>query len=503
MDFVTWFLVSGLIALVIGYFLSGPNNLPPGPRPLPLLGNTRDLQDGSPHLLFYQWAKKYGNVMRIYYGTKMMIVLSGYKVIHDCLVKKSQIFANRPPLYINNTVTGINGVSQLRVGRRMVEQRKFVYNCLREVGRLGKIDLERKIFEEIEVMVCWLIFLQVMFHVFDELKEKPFDPHGVISKAVANTLSNICFGFRFEYDDPRFLKLLGTVPADGSVVLTADLLQHLPMLRFLPKYRDMLKAVFVMADNFIGVIRDEIDEHVKRFKPENEACDIIDAFLLEMHRAEVNGDKDSSFSRKQMEWFVGDLFIGGSASPTFQLVWTLVLLVANPEVYKRVENEIDDVIGSARPPKASDRSKMPYTEATILEVLRYSSPAPLAIPHCTTEEVKVEGYTIPANTVVTPNLFSIDRDPKTWKHPFEFYPGHFLDEDGSFHRPEAFLPFSAGTRVCPGEALAKLEIFIFLTSLLQRYHFRLPEGAPPLDTRHGETSNYVRLPRDLVAVKRT
>lgn len=82
MDFVTWFLLSGLVALVIGYFLSGPKNLPPGPRPLPLLGNTRDLQDGSPHLLFYQWAKKYGNVMRIYYGTKMMIVLSGYKVIH-------------------------------------------------------------------------------------------------------------------------------------------------------------------------------------------------------------------------------------------------------------------------------------------------------------------------------------------------------------------------------------------------------------------------------------
>lgn len=62
-----------------------------------------------------------------------------------------------------------------------------------------------------------------------------------------------------------------------------------------------------------------------------------------------------------MEWFVGDLFIGGSASPTFQLVWTLVLLVANPEVYKRVQSEVDDVIGSARPPKAKDRSKMPYT----------------------------------------------------------------------------------------------------------------------------------------------
>lgn len=67
-----------------------------------------------------------------------------------------------------------------------------------------------------------------------------------------------------------------------------------------------------------------------------------------------------------------------------------------------------------------------------------------AIPHYTTEEVEVEGYTIPANTVVTPNLFSIDRDPETWKHPFEFYPGHFLDENGAFYRPEAFLPFSAG-----------------------------------------------------------
>lgn len=132
---------------------------------------------------------------------------------------------------------------------------------------------------------------------------------------------------------------------------------------------------------------------------------------------------------------------------------------------------------------------MPYTEATIMEVQRLSMVVPLAIPHMTSEKTVLQGYTIPKGTVVIPNLWSVHRDPAIWEKPDDFCPDRFLDDQGQLLKRETFIPFGIGKRVCMGEQLAKMELFLMFVSLMQSFTFALPEGSekPIMTGRFGLT----------------
>ncbi|CAJ0922689.1 unnamed protein product [Ranitomeya imitator] len=79
---------------------------------------------------------------------------------------------------------------------------------------------------------------------------------------------------------------------------------------------------------------------------------------------------------------------------------------------------------------------------------------------------------------IVPNLTSVLKDKSIWKKPFQFYPEHFMDSEGNFVKNEVFIPFSAGRRICVGEPLARMNLFIFFTSLLQHFEFCIPDDQP-------------------------
>uniref|UniRef100_A0A3Q1JSW2 Uncharacterized protein n=1 Tax=Anabas testudineus TaxID=64144 RepID=A0A3Q1JSW2_ANATE len=105
----------------------------------------------------------------------------------------------------------------------------------------------------------------------------------------------------------------------------------------------------------------------------------------------------------------------------------------------------------------TDRENMPYTDADTI----------------------LDKYTIPKGTIILATLNSVLHDESMWETPHSFNPQHFLDQEGKFRKREAFLPFSAGKRVCIGEQLARMELFLFFTSLLQRFSFSAPPGEQP------------------------
>uniref|UniRef100_A0A3Q4I8P9 Uncharacterized protein n=1 Tax=Neolamprologus brichardi TaxID=32507 RepID=A0A3Q4I8P9_NEOBR len=149
------------------------------------------------------------------------------------------------------------------------------------------------------------------------------------------------------------------------------------------------------------------------------------------------------------------------------------------EHQERVQAEIDAVVGSSRQPSVSDRENMPYTDAVIHEIQRMGNIIPLNVLRMTSNETTVDKYTIPKGTMILASLDSVLHDESMWETPHSFNPQHFLDKDGKFHKRDAFLPFSTGKRVCLGEQLARMELFLLFTSLLQRFSLSPPAGEQP------------------------
>ncbi|XP_052496608.1 cytochrome P450 2D14-like [Budorcas taxicolor] len=145
---------------------------------------------------------------------------------------------------------------------------------------------------------------------------------------------------------------------------------------------------------------------------------------------------------------------------------------------RRVQQEIDDVIGKVRRPEMGDQALMPFTVAVVHEVLRFADIALLGMPHMTSRDIEVQGFHVPKGTTLITNLSSVLKVETIWEKPFRFHPEHFLDALGRFVKQEAFIPFSAGRRACLGEPLARMELFLFFTSLLQHFSFLVPAGQP-------------------------
>ncbi len=152
----------------------------------------------------------------------------------------------------------------------------------------------------------------------------------------------------------------------------------------------------------------------------------------------------------------------------------LNLLVHHPRVYKRLQKETDIIIGHDRLPNIFDRDSMPYTVATIQELLRIHSLVPALLPHVAMEDSTVSGYKLPAGTVVFPLVCFMHHDEKFWGDPLVFRPERFLDDTGKLLPPEHpnrkhCLQFGAGVRECVGEIFALRRLFIFVTSLAQAF----------------------------------
>ncbi|XP_005352634.3 cytochrome P450 2C42-like [Microtus ochrogaster] len=157
--------------------------------------------------------------------------------------------------------------------------------------------------------------------------------------------------------------------------------------------------------------------------------------------------------------------------------FALLLLLKHPHVTAKVQEEIDLVVGRQRSPCLQVRKQMPYTDAVIHEIQRFIDITPNNLPHEVTCDVKFRNFLIPKGTTIITPLSSVLYDSNEFPNPETFDPGHFLDAKGNFKKSDYFMPFSAGKRVCIGEGLARMELFLFLTTILQ--NFKLKSLVPP------------------------
>ncbi|XP_066264685.1 cytochrome P450 2U1-like [Branchiostoma lanceolatum] len=452
-----------VLAFLTTYWLLGAGsrqkNLPPGPRGLPLLGNLLSFRPS--HLLsnLAAWRQQYGDVFCVRIANKLVVVLNGHKAIQDALVKQPEVFSDRPPPFRDSDKD--QGVALAQYGEDWKVKRRLGLTALRQFG-MGKRSLEGKITEEAR-SVC---------DVLAEKNGTATDMSLLLSNGVSNVICAMSFGERFDYNDMEFQRLMRLM---SELVSGGGIARFIPLVRKLPSFKKDQVSRKRMSQEVIDFIKAKIKEHKETLDPAD-IRDIIDVYLMETQQ-QTPDEADRTITEIGMINTVRDLFIAGAETTATTLKWGLLYLARHLEVQRKIQEEIDREFG-ASPPALSQRGKLPYTEATILEIQRIRPIVPLSVPHTTSAATVLRGFDIPGNTFVIPNLWSAMMDPAVTPDPETFNPVRFLDENGSLVRHEWFIPFSLGRRQCLGEQLAKMELFIFLATLLQHFTFKLPDGAP-------------------------
>ncbi|NP_001153760.1 cytochrome P450 2J1 [Oryctolagus cuniculus] len=472
-------LLLGAVAfLFFAYFLKTrrPKNYPPGPWRLPFLGNLFTLDMEKSHLQLQQFVKKYGNLFCLDLAGKSIVIVTGLPLIKEVLVHMDQNFINRPVPPIRERSFKKNGLI-MSSGQLWKEQRRFALMTLRNFG-LGKKSLEERIQEEAR-------------HLTEAMEKEggqPFDAHFKINNAVSNIICSITFGERFEYHDGQFQELLKLF--DEVMYLEASMLCQLYnifpwIMKFLPGAHQTLFSNWKKLELFVSRM---LENHKKDWNPA-ETRDFIDAYLKEMSK--YPGSATSSFNEENLICSTLDLFLAGTET-TSDMRWGLLFMALYPEIQEKVHAEIDSVIGQWQQPSMASRESLPYTNAVIHEVQRMGNILPLNVPREVTVDTTLAGYHLPKGTVVLTNLTALHKDPEEWATPDTFNPEHFL-ENGQFKKKEAFIPFSIGKRACLGEQLAKSELFIFFTSLMQKFTFKPPSDEKlTLNFRMGITLSPVK-----------
>ncbi|XP_023121541.1 cytochrome P450 2F5-like [Amphiprion ocellaris] len=437
-----------------------PKNFPPGPPVLPILGNILHLNLQNPLEDLEKLRKSYGDVYSLFLGPKPNVVINGVKAMKEAMVIKAAEFAGRPQDTFVSDVFDVKGVIFADYGTSWREHRRFALMTLRNFG-LGKKSMEERIHNEIQYIIKTL----------DESIGTTLSPKVMFHNVASNIICQVLFGTRYEYDDEFITTVVQCVTEVTKITNGpwAMLYDTLPFIRNLPlPFNKAFKDIKISSD----LVRHLLNEHKKTRVP-GEPRDFLDCYLDEMEKKA----EDSTFSEDKLIFTALDLLFAGTDTTSNTLLTAFLYLMNHPHIQERCQQEIDQVLEGKDQACFDDRHQMPYMQAVIHESQRIANIAPLSAFHCTTKDSELMGYSIPKGTMIIQNLSSVLNEEGQWKYPHEFNPENFLNDQGEFVKPDAFMPFSAGPRVCLGEGLARMELFLIMVTLLRKFKFIWPEDA--------------------------
>nr|BAC44836.1 cytochrome P-450 [Lithospermum erythrorhizon] len=474
-----------IIFLIISYKLYQKLRLklPPGPRPLPIIGNIYQVKPVK-FRCFYNWSKTYGPIFSIYYGSQMNVIVSTTELAKEVLKENDQHLADRFRTRSSASMSrGGKDLIWADYGPHYVKVRKL---CNVELFSPKRLEAIRPMREDEYTALVESIYKDC---TKPELKGKSLLVREYLSSVAFNNITRLAFGKRF-MDSNGVVNEQGQefkkITHDGiKITAKLSIAEYIPWIRWMFKVeQDALDKFAADRDHLTRVI---MEEHIKSG---NTKQHFVDALLTLQKQYDISEDT--------IIGLLWDMIAAGMDTATISTEWAMAELVRNPRVQRKAQEELDRVVGPDRIMTEADVPKLPYLQCIVKESLRLHPPTPLMLPHRASANVKIGGYDIPKGSIVHVNVWAIARDPAYWKNPEEFRPERFMEEDidmkGTDYR---LLPFGAGRRICPGAQLAINLITSSLGHLLHQFTWSPQPGVKPEEIDLSEnpgTVTYMRNP---------
>ncbi|CAL5351708.1 unnamed protein product [Camellia sinensis] len=469
--------------------------LPPGPRPLPIVGNLYDIKPVR-FRCFADWAQVYGPIISVWFGSTLNVIVSSSELAKEVLKEHDQQLADR---HRSRSAAKFSRDGKDLIwadyGPHYVKVRKV---CNLELFTPKRLEALRPIREdEVTAMV------ESIFN--DSTNPDNYGKTLLVKKYLGevalNNITRLAFGKRFMNSegvmDEQGLEFKAIGANGVKLGASPAMAEHIPWLRWMfPLEEEAFAKHGARRDRLTRAI---MEEHtLARQKSGGAQQHFVDALLTLQEKYDLS--KDTIIG---LLW---DMITAGMDTTAISVEWAMAELIKNPRVQQKAQEELDRVIGSERVMIEPDFSNLPYLQCIAKESLRLHPPTPLMLPHRANANVKIGGYDIPEGSNVHVNVWAVARDPAVWKNPMEFRPERFFEEDVDMKGHDyRLLPFGAGRRVCPGAQLGINLVTSMLGHLLHHFVWTPSEGVKPEEIDMSENPGlvtYMKTPVQAVAKPR-
>ncbi|XP_047953166.1 carnosic acid synthase-like [Salvia hispanica] len=442
-------------------------NLPPGPRPLPIVGNIFQLR-GNPLKSLADLAKTYGPLMSLRFGTQLVVIVSSPEVAMEVLHKQGHTFSSRSlPAAVN--IYGFNKAlwtmmpadsAPWKRFRKMGKEKLFSNEALHQTEWQRQETLQR------------LAKHVRGFSERGEVMNVGAATFTTMTDLVLSTLFSIHLTDYTSPDSAMTKDFKANVNAFSRYIGIPNVSDFFPVLAPLD-LQGIRRKIGYHLKKLLDFVDDKVDKRkVERMDSDyRKKNDFLDTLL------DLADGAEYELTKEEISLLLADLIIAGTETSGAMAEWTMVELLLHPDKMAKVKAELKSVLRDKSIAEASDIAKLPYLQATVNEAFRYHPPSPLVGPREAREVTKVNGYTIPKKTRVLVNFWAITKDPRIWKNPEVFEPERFLGTDIDFEGQHfQLIPFGSGIRICPGLPLASRMLFCMVATLCHNFDWELPGG---------------------------
>ncbi|XP_050226332.1 flavonoid 3'-monooxygenase CYP75B137-like [Mercurialis annua] len=441
------------------------SKLPPGPSPLPVIGNLASL-DPELHSYFASLAAKYGPILKLHLGSKLGIVITSSSLAKEVLKDHDITFANRDvPDVAKATAYGGCDIVWTPYGPEWRMLRKVcVLKMLSNTSLDSVYSLRR---HEVRQTVSYI----------HSQAGSPVNFGEQVFLSILNVITNMLWGDTVQGEEraslgTEFRKVVGEMT---ELLGKPNISDFFPSLgRF--DLQGLLKKTDRLSKQFDEIFERMIEKSLKMGKSGENGKQSKD-FLQFLLKVKDEGDAKTPLTMIHLKALLMDMIVGGSDTSANSIEFAMAEIMNKPEVMRKAQQELDTVVGKNNIVEESHIHQLPYLYAIMKESLRLHPALPLLVPHCPSETCDVGGYTIPKGARVFVNVWQIHRDPSVWENPLEFKPERFIDNKWDYSGSDfGYFPFGSGRRICAGIAMAERMFLYSLATFLHSFDWKLPEG---------------------------